>query len=104
MYAIVVDGSKQLRLSEGDQVRIDQLGLNPGDKVTFDKVLMVGGKDQVQVGKPMLEGAKVEAEVLREVKDEKVWAFTYRRRKANSKRKKGHRQRYTLVKVTSVKA
>lgn len=104
MYAIVVDGAKQLRVSEGDKVRIDQLGLNEGDSVSFDKVLLVADGDKITVGAPTVAGAKVEAKVIRELKDEKVWAFTYRRRKHSSKAKRGHRQRHTLVEITKVSA
>ncbi|NUQ35566.1 MAG: 50S ribosomal protein L21 [Planctomycetaceae bacterium] len=104
MYAVVVDGAKQLRVAEGDAVRIDQLGLKPGEKVTFDKVLLIGEGEQVKVGTPTVKGAKVEGEVVREIKDDKTYAFTYRRRKASSKGIRGHRQRHTVVKITTVKA
>lgn len=104
MYAIVIDGAKQLRVSKGDRVLIDQLELQPGSKVVLDKVLLVGDGDKITVGAPTVAGARVEAEVLREIKDDKVWAFTYRRRKAHSRRKRGHRQRYTLVEIKSVTA
>lgn len=102
MYAIVVEGAKQLRVSKGDTVRIDQLGLEPGTKVSLGRVLLVDDGSNVKVGAPTVSGASVQAEVVREIKGEKTWAFTYRRRKAKSKAKKGHRQRYTLVKITSV--
>lgn len=103
MYAIVIDGAKQLRVSEGDNVRIDALDLEVGSKVSFDKVLLIGEGESVKIGQPTVAGATVEGEVIREIKDKKTWAFTYRRRKNSSKAKKGHRQRYTLVKITSVK-
>jgi len=103
MYAIVVDGAKQLRVSKGDMVRIDKLGLEPGSTVKLDKVLLVGDGDKVTVGAPVVKGAEVEGKVVRELKDKKTWAFTYRRRKAGSKSKKGHRQRYTLIEITNVK-
>ncbi len=102
MFAIVVEGAKQLRVTAGDTVRIDQLGLEPGAKVTLDRVLLLDTGSDVRVGAPTVDGASVEAEVIREIKGEKTWAFTYRRRKASSKAKKGHRQRYTLVRVTKV--
>ena len=104
MYAIVIDGAKQLRVSEGDNVHIDQLNLKQGSKVTLDRVLLVGDGDKIKVGAPVVSGAKVEAEVVGEFKGDKTYAFNYRRRKAGSKRKRGHRQRYTVVKVTSIKA
>ncbi|MCA8940788.1 MAG: 50S ribosomal protein L21, partial [Planctomycetes bacterium] len=100
MYAIVIDGAKQLRVSEGDNVRIDALDLEVGSKVSFDKVLLIGEGESVKIGQPTVAGATVEGEVIREIKDKKTWAFTYRRRKNSSKAKKGHRQRYTLVKIT----
>lgn len=103
MYAIVVDGAKQLRVSKGDKVRIDKLGLEPGSTVKLDEVLLVGEGESVKVGTPTVSGAAVEGKVIKEIKDKKTYAFTYRRRKANSKSKKGHRQRYTLIEITSVK-
>ncbi len=104
MYAIIADGGRQYRVEKGTEFKLDRLGQEPGSKLKLDNVLLVADGDKVTVGAPNVAGASVEAEVIAEVKDEKLIAFTYRRRKANSKRKRGHRQRHTLVKVTGIKA
>jgi large subunit ribosomal protein L21 len=103
MYAIVADGGRQYRVEKGTEFKLDRLGQKKGSKISLDQVLLVADGDDVKIGKPNLAGAAVEVEVLDEVKDEKLIAFTYRRRKHNSKRKRGHRQRHTLVKVTGIK-
>jgi large subunit ribosomal protein L21 len=103
MYAIIADGGRQYRVEKDMEFKLDRLGQEKGAKISLDNVLLVADGDSVKVGAPKVEGASVEVEVLEEVKDEKLIAFTYRRRHANSKRKRGHRQRHTLVKVTSIK-
>jgi len=104
MFAIIADGGRQYRVSEGLEFHLDRLGQKPGSKIKLEDVLLVANGDDVKIGTPKVEGASVEVEVIGEQKDEKVIAFTYRRRKANSKRKRGHRQRHTLVKVTGISA
>lgn len=103
MYAIIADGGRQYRVEKGTEFKLDRLQQEPGSKITLDNVLLVADGNNVKVGAPKVDGAAVEVEVLNEVKDKKVIAFTYRRRQANSKRKRGHRQRHTLVKVTDIK-
>ena len=103
MYAIIADGGRQYRVEKGMEFKLDRLGQKKGAKLTLDNVLLVANGDNVTVGLPKVAGGAVEVEVLEEVKDEKLIAFTYRRRKHNSKRKRGHRQRHTLVKVTAIK-
>ncbi|MBK8207921.1 MAG: 50S ribosomal protein L21 [Planctomycetes bacterium] len=103
MYAIIADGGRQYRLEKGMEFKLDRLEQKPGSKITLNEVLLVANGDNVKVGAPKVAGASVEVEVISEVKDKKTIAFTYRRRKANSKRKRGHRQRHTLVKVTDIK-
>jgi large subunit ribosomal protein L21 len=102
MYAIIADGGRQYRVEKGTELKLDRLGQEAGGKIILDKVLLLANGGDVKVGAPHVAGAAVEVEVLDEVKDKKLIAFTYRRRKANSKRKRGHRQRHTLVKVTSI--
>ncbi|MCA8918634.1 MAG: 50S ribosomal protein L21 [Planctomycetes bacterium] len=104
MYAIIADGGRQYRVEKGTEFKLDRLGQEQGGKIVLDDVLLVADGDNVKVGAPKVAGASVEVEVLEEIKDKKLIAFTYRRRKANSKRKRGHRQRHTLVKVTNIKA
>ncbi|MEZ5992022.1 MAG: 50S ribosomal protein L21 [Planctomycetota bacterium] len=104
MYAIIADGGRQYRVEKGTEFKLDRLGQEQGGKIVLDDVLLVADGDNVKVGAPKVAGASVEVEVLEEIKDKKLIAFTYRRRKSNSKRKRGHRQRHTLVKVTNIKA
>jgi large subunit ribosomal protein L21 len=102
MYAIVADGGRQYRVEEGMEFKLDRLGQEVGAKLKLEDVLLVANGEDVKVGTPRVSGASVEVEVLREEKDEKLIAFTYRRRQNNSKRKRGHRQRHTVVKVTGI--
>lgn len=103
MYAIVADGGRQYRVEEGMEFKLDRLAQTEGEKIKLEDVLLVADGENVKIGAPKVKGASVEVEVLGEVKDKKVIAFTYRRRQNNSKRKRGHRQRHTLVKVTNIK-
>lgn len=104
MYAIIADGGRQYRVEKGTEFKLDRLGQVQGGKIVLEDVLLIADGDNVKVGAPKVAGASVEVEVLEEIKDKKLIAFTYRRRKSNSKRKRGHRQRHTLVKVTNIKA
>ena len=100
-YAVIRTGGKQYRVAEGDTVQVELLTGNPGDKVKFDDVLMIGG-DTPKFGSPLVSGASVEGEIVGPVLGEKLVVFKFRRRK-RSRRKAGHRQHYTAVKITSVK-
>ncbi len=102
-YAIVRDGGKQYRVTVGEIFELDRVGPKMGDKITLGEVLLVGEGDSVKVGKPLVSGASVEVESMGEVKGEKLFPFFYRPKKNSSRRKKGHRQHYTRVKVTAVK-
>lgn len=104
MYAIVADGGRQYRVEKGMELRLDRLGQKAGSKIKLDHVLLVADGDNVKIGAPKVAGAAVEVEVLGQKRDDKVIAFMYRRRQSDSKRKKGHRQNFTLVKVTDIKA
>ncbi len=103
MYAIVADGGRQYRVEKGMELRIDRLGQTAGSKIKLDNVLLVADGENVKIGAPKVAGATVEVEVLGQKRDDKVIAFMYRRRQSDSKRKKGHRQNFTLVKVTDIK-
>ncbi|MCC6465148.1 MAG: 50S ribosomal protein L21 [Planctomycetes bacterium] len=103
MYAIFADGGRQYRAEKGQEIRLDRLEQTPGAKIKLDNVLLVADGANVKVGAPKVSGASVEVEVIGEGKDKKVIAFMYRRRHNDSKRKRGHRQRFTLVKVTDIK-
>lgn len=101
MYAIIETGGKQYTVQEGDELKVEKLGLEAGEKVVFDNVLLVANDGNITVGKPNVEGAKVEAEVLENGKNKKVIVFKYKAKKGFTK-KNGHRQPYTKVKIASI--
>ena len=100
MYAIIKTGGKQYKVSEGDLVRVEKLPYEVGDTVEFDEVLLVAG-DEVKVGSPVVENDKVTATVEDQNKDKKIVVFKYKPKKQYRK-KHGHRQPYTLVKIDSI--
>ena len=100
-YAVIRTGGKQYRVSEGDLVKVEKLAGEVGEKVTLPDVLFVGGNDDVKIGSPLVGGATVTAEVLGPSKGPKVTIVKYRRRKGY-RRKVGHRQHYTTVKITDI--
>ncbi len=102
MFAIIKTGGKQYKVSEGDILKVEKIEAEAGDKIEFDQVLMVAG-DDVKVGSPVVEGAKVSAEVLDQKKDKKIVIFKFKAKK-NYRKKKGHRQPYTLVKIEKIDA
>jgi large subunit ribosomal protein L21 len=101
MFAVLKTGGKQYKVQSGDTLRVEKLAAAEGDKVQFNDILMIGG-DKPVVGAPLVSGAAVQAEVLGQIKGEKVINFVKRRRKHSSKRTKGHRQQLTLLKVTDI--
>ena len=103
MFAVIENGSRQHRVQQGDLLSIDyQAGLEAGAKVTFDKVFLANGGGNSAIGKPLVDGATVEAEVIvAEEKGPKLEIQKIRRRK-NSRRHTGHRQKYTSVRITSI--
>ena len=102
MYAIIKTGGKQYRVQQGDEFRVEKLDAKVGDKVVFDQVVAVGG-DKLVAGTPFVDGYAVEAEVLEQGKADKVIIYKYKAKK-DYRRKNGHRQPYTLVKVTGIGA
>ena len=100
MFAVIKAGGKQYRVAAEDKIRIDGIDREPGDIVEFGEVLMLGG-DDVQVGAPTVAGAMVAGEVLQHTRGEKVIAFKKRRRK-NSRRKRGYRHDYTVIRITEI--
>lgn len=101
-YAIFRAAGHQLRAEKGMTVRVPRLEGEPGTKVTFDEVLLSSDGKKVHTGQPTLRGAKVTAEIVRHGKDHKVVVFKFKRRK-NYRRKTGHRQAFTEVKITDLK-
>ncbi len=98
MFAVLKTGGKQYRVQSGDVLKVEKLAATAGETVQFNDVLMVGAT----VGTPLVEGAGVQAEVIDQIKGDKVIHFVKRRRKHSSKRTKGHRQQLTLLKVTTI--
>lgn len=102
MYAVIATGGKQYKVSEGDVIRVEKLGAEADEKVTFDQVLLVSGSD-VKVGNPTVANASVEATVLSNGKAKKVIVYKYKR-KTGYHKKNGHRQAYTEVKIDKINA
>lgn len=101
MYAIIQTGGKQYRVKKGDTITVELLDTQESS-VSFDNVLLLTQENQTQVGTPHVTGCKVLGEILGEVKGEKVIAYKYKKRK-NYRRKVGHRQKYSKVKITDIK-
>jgi large subunit ribosomal protein L21 len=103
MFAVLKTGGKQYKVQAGDMLRVERIAASAGETVQFNEVLMLGG-DTPTVGAPLIDDAGVQAEVVDQIKGEKVIHFVKRRRKHSSKRTKGHRQKLTLVKITEILA
>ncbi len=102
MYAIIATGGKQYTVTEGDVIKVEKLGVNAGDTVTFDQVLFVNN-GEAKVGNPTVEGATVTASVVEEGKGKKVIVYKYKR-KTGYHKKNGHRQLFTKVKIEKINA
>ncbi len=103
MYAVIVSGGKQYRVQEGQTLKLEKLAAEQGASVEFDRVLLVGNGDDIKVGAPAVEGAKVTAEVVEHGRGKKVQILKFKRRKHHMKRQ-GHRQWFTEVKITGINA
>ena len=101
MYAVVEAGGKQHRVREGDLLRIEKVNGDVGTTVVFDRVLLVGGEGTPNIGRPQVEGAKVNAEIVVQAKAKKILVF-HRLRRKHMKKLRGHRQPYTQVKITGI--
>ncbi|MDD5434541.1 MAG: 50S ribosomal protein L21 [Nitrospira sp.] len=101
MYAIIETGGKQQRVSQGDIISVEKITGNPGTSVEFDKVLAVGNGENMSVGKPYVQNAKVVASIIAQERARKVMIFKKKRRK-NYRRTKGHRQYLTRIKIQEV--
>jgi large subunit ribosomal protein L21 len=101
MYAIVDDNGQQIKVEQGQRLEIDLREASAGDQITFDRVLVISGDNGIQLGQPTVEGASVTAEVLGVAQGPKLIVQKLRRRK-NSRRKNGHRQMYTLVRIDAI--
>lgn len=101
MYAIFADGGRQYKVEEGHELEVDYRELAKGDELTFDNVLAVGGEDGLQLGTPQVNGVSVTAEVLGVSFGDKLTVQKFRKRK-NSRRRTGHRQMQTLVRISKI--
>lgn len=103
MYAVVKTGGKQYRVAAGDTIRVEKLEGRPGDAVELDQILLLADGEALTLGRPLIEGASVKAEILLQDKNRKVVIYKYRRRK-RYRRKTGHRQMFTALRITQVVA
>ena len=101
MYAIFEDGSRQYKVAEGDQIDVDYRDISVGERLEFDRVLLLSANDKVHVGTPTVEDAKIITEVLDHVRDEKIVVQRFKRRK-KFRRRSGHRQKLTRVRVRQI--
>ncbi len=101
MYAVIQTGGKQYRVAPGDILKIEKLDGNVGDSIAFDKVLLASDGENVNLGKPYLDGTKVYGKITRQARGKKVIIFKYKRRK-NYRKKQGHRQSFTLIKIDNI--
>lgn len=103
MYAVIQTGGKQYRVQPGDTVMIEKLDGDLGDQVEFKEILLLSGNESVKIGRPLVEGAKVTGEIVEQGRGKKLVVFKFRRRK-NYRRRNGHRQDFTAVKINQVVA
>ena len=100
MYTVIKTGGKQYRVQQGDVIYVEKLAAQADDKVSFD-ALLIGHDGEVQIGTPIVEGAKVEGKVISQVKSAKIVVLKYKAKK-NERKKQGHRQPYTKVEITAI--
>ena len=103
MYAVVATGGKQYRVAEGDVLRVEKIDGDVGSQVAFDKVLLVSDGEKVKIGQPEVDGVTVHGEIVDQGKNRKIIVFKYKRRK-RYRRKQGHRQPYTAVRIDRIEA
>lgn len=101
MYAVFRTGGKQFRAEPGKRIRVPSLDAEPGKSITFDEVLLASDGSDIKVGEPTVDGAEVRAEILRHGRDKKIIVFKRKRRKGY-RRKQGHRQGFTEVRVDEI--
>ena len=103
MYAVVATGGKQYKVQQGDVLRIEKLTGDVGAEIAFDQVLLFSDGENMQIGQPVLEGAVVKGHIVEQGRSKKVIVFKYKRRK-RYRRKQGHRQQYTAIKIDAIEA
>ena len=103
MYAVIATGGKQYRVSPGDSIEVERLPYEVGEQIELEQVLLIAGKSGAQVGRPMVEDAKVKATVTRQARGRKVIVFKYKN-KNRYRRTKGHRQHFTRLRIDEIVA
>ena len=103
MYAVIRTGGKQYKVTEGENLKIEKIEGEAGSAVLLDEVLFVGGSGAPKIGTPLIDGAKVDAEIVRQARDRKITVYKKKRRKGYEK-KVGHRQPYTELKINKISA
>jgi len=103
MFAIIRTGGKQYKVSKDNQLKVEKIDAEKGQKVELDQVLMISSEGKTSIGAPVVSGAKVTVEIVDHIRDDKVMVFKKRRRK-NYRRTHGHRQDLTVIRVTDIKA
>ena len=101
MYAVIKTGGKQYRVQQGDVIFVEKIDAQADEQVTFEEVLLVNDGEATKIGTPVVEGAKVEAKVLAQVKAKKIVVYKYKAKK-NERKKQGHRHPYTKVEITAI--
>jgi large subunit ribosomal protein L21 len=101
MYAVINTGGKQYRVTPGEQVKVEMLKGEAGDTITFEQVLLTSDGEKILLGQPYLENSKVVGQIIRQGKGKKVVVLKYKRRKTY-RRKRGHRQPFTLVRIDAI--
>jgi large subunit ribosomal protein L21 len=104
MYAVIDVGGKQQRVQVGEVVRVESVPGGAGESVVFDSVFAVGSGDAIRLGTPLVDGARVLGTVFEQGRGEKIHIFTYKKRKNSSRKRRGHRQNFTAVKIDSIEA
>ncbi|KKQ21632.1 50S ribosomal protein L21 [Candidatus Wolfebacteria bacterium RIFCSPLOWO2_01_FULL_38_11] len=100
-FAIIQTGGKQYKVSTGDKIKVEKLSAKEGDKFVFDKILLLADGENVKIGNPYVEGAKVDAKILKQARERKKIVFRYHS-KTRLRKKKGHRQEFSEVEITSI--
>jgi len=104
MYAVIESGSRQFRVQVGEIVRVQRLDGDVGAPVVFDRVLMLGGEEEARIGAPVVDGAAVRASIVEHGRDKKIRIYTYKKRQNSNRRRMGHRQDFTAVKIESIES
>ncbi len=103
MYAVIKTGGKQYRVSQGQDIKVEKIKGKVGDSVVFEQILLAGADENIRIGNPYLENAKVTGRLKVQGKNRKIVVFKYKRRK-NSRKTRGHRQEYSLIRIESIEA